>query len=300
MKIEANNSKYTEFLRFTARRDHNIGINSGKLLLIAACAFIFIGKVQIRAQTADPKLLSFDELTELYEQKNPSTPLAEKLRTLLTTPFVDNGATANGVRPVLPQTKKLGKFVRVVKWNIERGLEFDAIKLAFTNPKAFDALIDKTEYPKRSKKRNLILQEAALLREADVIIFNEVAWGMKRSGYRNVAAELAAAMKMNYAYGVEFVEFDPIATGAEKFEELSPKERSELVSEISVDRARYKGLHGTAILRRTDFSGKSSPRSAARRANDADGGNCRRTISRRANDCRRHASRIENQTRRTT
>jgi hypothetical protein len=57
-------------------------------------------------------------------------------------------------------------------------------------------------------------------------------------------------MGMNYAYGVEFVEVDPIALGLEKFEELKPEDRARLAGEISVNRARYRGLHGTAILSR--------------------------------------------------
>lgn len=218
-----------------------------KLSLFAAFAVFIFGN-QAAAFTSPS--FSYDELVQLYEQKNLPAPLAEKLQTLLTTPFVDNGATARGVRPVLPQAKELGRFVRVVEWNIERGLEFDAIKLAFTDPQAFDSLIDKTKYPEGSEKRKMILQQAAILKDADVIIFNEADWGMKRSDYRNVAAELAAAMNMNYAYGVEFVEVDPIALGTEKFEELPPKKRAEIVGEISVDRSRHKGMHGTAILSR--------------------------------------------------
>jgi exonuclease III len=73
---------------------------------------------------------------------------------------------------------------------------------------------------------------------------------MKRTGYRNVAADLASALGMNYAYGVEFVEVDPIALGLEKFEELPAKDRAGLAREISIDPARYRGLHGTAILSR--------------------------------------------------
>jgi hypothetical protein len=81
-------------------------------------------------------------------------------------------------------------------------------------------------------------------------VLNEVDWGMKRTDYRNVAADLAAALGMNYAYGVEFVEVDPIALGTEQFEELAPKERAELLEEIKVDQGRYRGLHGNAILSR--------------------------------------------------
>ena len=83
-----------------------------------------------------------------------------------------------------------------------------------------------------------------------MIVLNEVDWGMKRTAYRNVAADLAAALRMNYAYGVEFVEVDPIALGIEEFEELSAEDKATLKTQITVDKSRYRGLHGTAILSR--------------------------------------------------
>ena len=48
-----------------------------------------------------------------------------------------------------------------------------------------------------------------VLQSADVLVLNEVDWGMKRSDYRAVVKDLADALKMNWAYGVEFVEVDP-------------------------------------------------------------------------------------------
>ncbi len=241
-----NDSKSVGFDALSIKRGGELLL---KLLLLASLV-CGAGAISVRAQPPEPELFTYEELVRLYEQENPPAPLAEKLKSLLTTPFVNNRATARGVRPAVPRTTKLGSFIRVVQWNIERGVEFEAVKRAFTDPRAFAALIDKTEYPKGGEQRELILQQVALMKEADVIVLNEVDWGMKRTDYRNVAAELAAALKMNYAYGVEFVEVDPIALGLEKFEELSEKERAELAGEISVDRARYRGLHGTAILSR--------------------------------------------------
>ena len=49
---------------------------------------------------------------------------------------------------------------------------------------------------------------------------------------------------MNYAYGVEFVEADPIALGTEEFEEVSAEDRMILRTQIAVDKSRYLGLHG--------------------------------------------------------
>ena len=172
-------------------------------------------------------MLTYDELVQLYEQETPPEALQNKLRLLLTTPFVSNSASARGVRPLLPRTAKLGQFLRVVEWNIERGLEYDAIKRAFTDAAGFARLIDSNAYPRGSEKRKRVLQQVALMKQADVIVLNEVDFGMRRTDYRNVAADLASALQMNYAYGVEFVEVDPIALGLEKFEELPPEDASQ-------------------------------------------------------------------------
>ena len=203
-----------------------------------------------QASSKTPELFTYEELVQLYEQKDLPEPLQSKLNLLLTTPFVSNEASAKGARPLLPQSPKLGKFLRVVEWNIERGLEFDAIKSAFGGQPAFATFLDVSKFPRGSDKRRQVLDQVALMKQADVILLNEVDWGMKRTEYRNVAAELAAALGMNYAYGVEFVEVDPIALGRETFEELSEEDQKDLREEITVDPARYKGLHGNAILSR--------------------------------------------------
>jgi endonuclease/exonuclease/phosphatase family metal-dependent hydrolase len=221
---------------------------TGKLVLFAFFT-LSLHAAAVNAQQA-PALLSYDELVQLYEQESPPIALQNKLRRLLTTPFVSNSASVRGVKPLLPSTTKLGKFLRVVEWNIQRGFEFDAIRSAFTDVAQFDRLVDSTAFPRGSEKRRVVLQQVALMKQADVIVFNEVDWGMKRTDYRNVVADLAAALKMNYAYGVEFVEVDPIALGLEKFEELSPEDQAKLVPELSIDKVRFRGLHGTAILSR--------------------------------------------------
>src|ERR1044072_8630893 len=223
-----------------------------KALLLAAFACLLLA-IEANAQQQAPQLLAYDELVQLYEQESPPEALRDKLRRLLTTPFVSNAATARRVRPLLPSATKLGQFLRIVEWNIERGLEYDAVKLAFTDAANFARLIDSKAYPRGSEKRRRVLQQVALMKQADVIVLNEVDFGMRRTDYRNVAGDLAAALRMNYAYGVEFVEVDPIALGREQFEELPPEDRAKLASEISVDQTRYRGLHGNAILSRFPF-----------------------------------------------
>ncbi len=54
----------------------------------------------IARPAADPHLFGHDELIQLYEQQPLAAPLDDKLRTLLTTPFINNEATERGVRPL--------------------------------------------------------------------------------------------------------------------------------------------------------------------------------------------------------
>jgi endonuclease/exonuclease/phosphatase family metal-dependent hydrolase len=190
---------------------------------------------------------SFDELRELYDNDVLPLPLAEKLRFLLTTPFVDNSRKSHGVVP-LSRHGKIGEFLRVVHWNIERGLEFDAIKAAFRSEDEFAGILDVERFPLDSSERAEILEQAAMLRAADVIVFNEVDWGLKRTGYRNVAADLARDLGMNYAFGVQFVELAPIHISRKAKPTNAPE--GELGEIISVDPELYKGMHGIAILSR--------------------------------------------------
>lgn len=194
-----------------------------------------------------PELFSFTELKQLYENENLSPLLETKLNRLLSQPFVKN-SFSNDKESTLKISKRIGEYVRVVQWNIERGLEFDALLAVFKSEKDLDALLDKEKFPIGSEKRRAILEEAKMLRQADVIILNEVDLGLKRTEYRDIAAELAKELEMNYAFGVEFVELSPIQI-KQKVEPENVSEK-EVVEMIDVDPARYKGLQGTAILSR--------------------------------------------------
>ena len=94
-------------------------------------------------------------------------------------------------------------------------------------------------------------QDIEVLKSADVIVLNEVDWGLKRTGYRSVVQELGNVLNMNWAYGVEFIEVDSISLGTEKLEEWQDAaERQRLLAEIQVDKKKLKALHGTAVLSR--------------------------------------------------
>ena len=64
--------------------------------------------------------------------------------------------------------------LRVGEWNAERGANWDVFVDFYPN--------------------------------ADIIILNEMDWGMARSGNKDTTKEMANYLKMNYAYGVEFLE----------------------------------------------------------------------------------------------
>lgn len=201
------------------------------------------------AGTSGPTLLTYNELVALYDTDPPSPDLSAKLTRLLNTPFVNNSAGTRAARSLKSTSLSRGDFLRVATWNIERGLEFDAVTAALTNDQRFFRRLTAAE---RGSRFNLngVLEQATQLSRADIIVLNEVDWGLKRSNYRNVARELAAATQMNYAYAVEFVEVDPLTLGTETLEGETSADKSEIVANLAVDKSKTLGLHGTAILSR--------------------------------------------------
>jgi hypothetical protein len=190
-------------------------------------------------------LLRYSDLVALYENEKPAQGLQQRLSELLSMPFVDNAINAQGIKRPGPAPTSF----RVATWNIERGLEFDAIKAALTNDQRFFRRLTPAT---RSTHFDLksILEQSGRLSNADVVVLNEVDWGLKRTKYRNVARDLALATHMNYAYAVEFVEIDPLTLGTETLEGESGNDKAEIVKNLSVDTSRTLGLHGTAILSR--------------------------------------------------
>jgi endonuclease/exonuclease/phosphatase family metal-dependent hydrolase len=192
-----------------------------------------------------PSLLSFDDLVALSRTPHPGGPLGAQMQTLLEIPFLHNDATQEhaGLDSRNPSALRVGL------WNIERGLNLDPIRAALTDTPAFERLAQADHLS--PSRRDAVESQLSALQGVDVLVLNEADWGMKRTGYRNVTAELAAALHMNSAFGVEFVEVDPIfALGTEKVQLPDPGETRRLESDLSVDPDRYLGLHGTAVLSR--------------------------------------------------
>ena len=59
-------------------------------------------------RTSQPAMLSYQELVALGEQETVDPALAAKLHTLLTTPFVNNEAYYNGVKPLAARSQGYG------------------------------------------------------------------------------------------------------------------------------------------------------------------------------------------------
>src|SRR5215216_957931 len=218
--------------------------NARRYLLLLTTTFIFTTAQAQSAGTSSPTLLTYNELVALYETDPPSPELSNKLTKLLNTPFVNNSIGTRAARAI-KSTATRGDFLRVATWNIERGVEFNAVKAAVTNDQRFFRRL-------RPAIRNLhsVLEQAAELSRADIVVLNEVDWGLKRTDYRNVVRELAAAMQMNYAFGVEFVEVDPLTLGTETLEGEMSADKAKMIENLAVDKSRTMGLHGTAILSR--------------------------------------------------
>jgi endonuclease/exonuclease/phosphatase family metal-dependent hydrolase len=204
--------------------------------------------------SSQPPLLNYQELVALGEQETVDPALAAKMQTLLTTPFVNNEAYFNGTKPLRPDIKGMGPSLRVVEWNIERGIELENIKLFMTDKQAFLAKAHSTATTDKDKAKVNDAEISAqfdAISSADVLVLNELDWGMKRSDYRAVVKELAETLKMNWAYGVEFIEVDPKVLGRQSFANVKNEaERKELEDLFSVDKDRVLGLHGSAILSR--------------------------------------------------
>jgi endonuclease/exonuclease/phosphatase family metal-dependent hydrolase len=110
-----------------------------------------------------PDLALLDSSKELFKSElyRKLRPEIEKILT---------GHETGQFAPPAPQKP----FYRAVCWNIERGIEFEGILHTLKN------------HP--------------LLKEGDVFLLPETDLGMARSGNRNIARELAEALKLNYYF----------------------------------------------------------------------------------------------------
>ncbi|MGB7438295.1 MAG: endonuclease/exonuclease/phosphatase family protein [Candidatus Acidiferrum sp.] len=228
------------------------------IAITAGLAFAPSLRAQDYVRESGPQLFSYDELVQLSLDQEMPPELAEKLRLVTTTPFINNEAYLSGGRAKPLDVPKLGPSLRVAFWNIERGLELDYIELFLRDPDAFMAKVtQERDEAKHNKKRlrpvdmEKIPQEIETLKAADVWILNEVDWGVKRTEYREVVRELGKALNMNWAYGVEFLEVAPTQLGTDTFDDgETTEQQKQLLQEFQVDKNKLRALHGNAVLSR--------------------------------------------------
>ena len=178
--------------------------------------------------------LDYYDLLELSKTSKPQGKLLLKLDKQLNTPIIKQSTKTYSE---FLHGMILGDFFRVASWNIERGFNEEKIE----NLLKIDL---------RSGLPWQVLEEIRILKDASIIILNEVDIGLPRTNYENIAEKLADSLKMGYVFGTEFIEVDPYQLGIKKFSE---KERIYLEDEAlrqldNVDKTKFYGLHGTAIL----------------------------------------------------
>jgi endonuclease/exonuclease/phosphatase family metal-dependent hydrolase len=219
--------------------------------ILLCLGFSFAGIARAEKPNTGPAKLTFEELLRLAVDEEPAPALADKLRLLLSEPFISNEATMAGVRAVKPAADGLGPLLRIAEWNIARGVNEAEIQTSLSPSGDF---LQAARVGDRHKASALdrIDKDLAVMRAADVIILNEVDLGTRRSGYRDVARTLAEALHFNYVYGVEFVELNRLYLG-EKHMNFPPFEKPPEI--FGVDPKRYLGLEGNAILTRYPIRG---------------------------------------------
>jgi endonuclease/exonuclease/phosphatase family metal-dependent hydrolase len=201
----------------------------------------------VRFQAPPP--LSFNELVLAATADPPPAGLQEKLDTLLSAPFVSNEATLAGMKPKTHSDARMGRVISIVEWNINRGENQERVRKALTGS-GISGPTDNVNGHRGRKRLRKIREELRVLSSADVIVLDEVDDGVKRTNYRNVARDLAQALGMNYAYGVEFVELDRIYLGARKMDVVDVPRQHQTAETYGVDPKRCLGLEGSAILSR--------------------------------------------------
>jgi endonuclease/exonuclease/phosphatase family metal-dependent hydrolase len=188
-----------------------------------------LGAQPVSYACADNAPFTFAELTALAKNPLPP-PLEAKLNRVLAQPIVCNN-------PAIPSDGG-GHPVRIVEWNIDHGLNESEIEAALRGPAAFHARVKAAP---RGAARQRLNEELQLLSKADVIALDEVDYGVGRTQYRNVARDLASALGMNYAYGVEFIELERIYLGVDRAS--------------NVDTNRYRATEGSVVLSRYPIAG---------------------------------------------
>lgn len=191
--------------------------------------------------------LKYPELVKLSKSENVYEHLKYKVKRILNNPIIDNSIQPK-YNVKLQNNSKIDKFIRIASWNINRSFNTNNLKMVFSNSDSYLAGL-KTKNSKTIKK---VREQIEMLKHSDIIVLNEVDAGMPRSDYKKVVEELGKTIGYNYAYGIEFLEIDPVQLGLDNYKWSEKKEllRLGLIKNSVLDKDKYRGLHGNAILSR--------------------------------------------------
>jgi endonuclease/exonuclease/phosphatase family metal-dependent hydrolase len=193
--------------------------------------------------TTGPAPLTFEELITAAVVDPPPPELQQKMDALFNTPFISNMAAVETSTASVADNRIL----HIAEWNIYRTPHDEDAKLALANAPAF--LEKASNNPQlNDKKLNALREQLRVLQQADIMILNEIDSGVDREHYHNVPEELAAALHMNYAFAVEFLELNRIYMGMKMDGVDASHARQQ--SNFGLDPNRYLGLEGTALLSR--------------------------------------------------
>ncbi len=200
----------------------------------------------------DLNYLTYEELQQLSLDPDPKGELKKKLDKLWHTSIINNEAYYDGVKPHSPEDFRLGPYLRVASWNVEKSFNIDELKQFFLSEASFNSMINPAEVMLGSPEHQEMLRQRKRLLNADVFLFQEMEIGIKRSKYYNAAAEIAKTLKMNYAYAAQYLEVDPVTLGTEvlEFEEDDKAIEAEAREFFEVDPAKFKGVFGSAVMSR--------------------------------------------------
>ena len=214
------------------------------------------GKRLVRYQ--QPDFLTYDELVSISNNPAVEGSLKKKIERFWKSPVISNEAYYSGKRPYHQSVDALGETLRVASWNIEKSLTMPQVAQALTSAEAYDAMIHSIKAPQGSTLRSEMKRQRDRLASADVIFLQEMDIGISRSDYIDAARLLAKALGMNYAYAPQALEIDPVLLGLEapinpaysrkKSDQTSPQIAGAKIA--TVDKAKYKGVFGSAILSR--------------------------------------------------
>jgi endonuclease/exonuclease/phosphatase family metal-dependent hydrolase len=196
-----------------------------------------------------PAKLTFQELLHLAVDETPPSADAEHLRSLLGEPFISNEATLSGVRPIRPAIAGLGPVLRIAEWNIARGVHQAQVEMSLS-PSGDVAQIARESGRYDPAHLDRLREDLSVIRDADVVILDEVDLGMNRTGYRDVARDLARELHFNYVYGVEFIELDRLYLGQKHLDEVGQRRPHSESEVFGVEPDKYLGLEGSAVLSR--------------------------------------------------